>query len=285
MKEAREKLDIPLETVEQETKIRKKYIIALEEESFDVIPGKVYVRGFLRNYARFLGLDGEYLVEQYNNYYPDHNLGHFPVAGDEHKNNEKSRHGSLSGALFQGKKYKRLVLIVTIGILLCAGIIFSFSNLTGGNDYAGDKFSQSDKQPPASQSGDAKRNSSPGEHNDVHNKGNSDQTEGVNLVLTFNGWCWLQVQVDKKQAYEGFASSGDKKEFTGQNNIDIHVGDAGVVQATVNGADKGFLGKKGDVVRKTFSVEGDLIERNSPEKDSTGGNSIGRDLSGRERNT
>jgi len=65
LRNAREENGITLAEVENETKIRRKYIIALENEDFDVLPGKVYVKGFLRNYARFLGVDGDDLVNEY----------------------------------------------------------------------------------------------------------------------------------------------------------------------------------------------------------------------------
>lgn len=47
------------------TKIRSKYLRALEEEQFEVLPGPTYVRGFLRSYAEFLELDGRLVLEEY----------------------------------------------------------------------------------------------------------------------------------------------------------------------------------------------------------------------------
>lgn len=46
--------------------IKTKYLSALEEENFAVIPGEVYVKGFIRAYASYLGMDGEELVAQYD---------------------------------------------------------------------------------------------------------------------------------------------------------------------------------------------------------------------------
>jgi cytoskeleton protein RodZ len=59
----RRKLDI--RTVEQEIKIRAKYLRALENEEWETLPGPAYAKGFLRTYAQFLGLDGDTLVEEY----------------------------------------------------------------------------------------------------------------------------------------------------------------------------------------------------------------------------
>ena len=46
--------------------IKTKYLSALEEENFAAIPGEVYVKGFIRAYASYLGVDGEELVAQYD---------------------------------------------------------------------------------------------------------------------------------------------------------------------------------------------------------------------------
>ena len=59
----REKIDIT--RVEEATKIRAKYLRALENEEWSVLPGPSYVKSFLRTYAEFLGLDAHMLVEQY----------------------------------------------------------------------------------------------------------------------------------------------------------------------------------------------------------------------------
>jgi hypothetical protein len=60
----RQQLDFP--ELEQQTKIRSKYLQALEDEKFDVLPAPTYVKGFLRNYADALGLEGQLYVDEYN---------------------------------------------------------------------------------------------------------------------------------------------------------------------------------------------------------------------------
>ncbi|HXF97129.1 MAG TPA: RodZ domain-containing protein [Gaiellaceae bacterium] len=60
----RQGLDFP--ELEQRTKIRPKYLRALEEERFDILPAPTYVRGFLRSYASALGLDPQPFVDEYN---------------------------------------------------------------------------------------------------------------------------------------------------------------------------------------------------------------------------
>jgi cytoskeleton protein RodZ len=65
LREARARRGIELSEVERATKIRVKYLRAMEEERWELLPGAAYARGFLRTYGSFLGLDGEALVEEY----------------------------------------------------------------------------------------------------------------------------------------------------------------------------------------------------------------------------
>ncbi len=66
LREARLRRDLDFRQLEQATKIRGRYLRALEEEDFDALPAETYVRGFLRSYAEFLGLDGQLYVDEYN---------------------------------------------------------------------------------------------------------------------------------------------------------------------------------------------------------------------------
>ena len=57
LREARLRQTLDFPEVEQATKIRGKYLRALEDEQFDILPGQTYVKGFLRTYSEYLGLD------------------------------------------------------------------------------------------------------------------------------------------------------------------------------------------------------------------------------------
>lgn len=63
--EARSRRNLDIPACEAGTKIRAKYLRAMEEEQFDALPTPTYVRGFLRTYGEFLGLDGKLLVDEY----------------------------------------------------------------------------------------------------------------------------------------------------------------------------------------------------------------------------
>jgi cytoskeleton protein RodZ len=69
LREARLRQGLDFPEIEQASKIRPKYLRALEDEQFDILPGQTYVKGFLRTYAEYLGLDGQLYVDEYNSRY------------------------------------------------------------------------------------------------------------------------------------------------------------------------------------------------------------------------
>ena len=70
LREARIRRGVELAQAETATRIRAKYLNALEEEQFESLPGDAYARAFLRGYAKFLGLDPELFVDEYNARFP-----------------------------------------------------------------------------------------------------------------------------------------------------------------------------------------------------------------------
>src|SRR3954449_1256952 len=69
LREARVRQGVDLLEAERATKIRSKYLRALEDERFELLPAQTYVKGFLRSYAEYLGLDGQLYVDEYNSRY------------------------------------------------------------------------------------------------------------------------------------------------------------------------------------------------------------------------
>jgi cytoskeleton protein RodZ len=69
LREARMRAKIDINEVERRTKIRAKYLRALENEEWDLLPGEVYVKSFLRTYGDFLGLDSRQLMDDYKRRY------------------------------------------------------------------------------------------------------------------------------------------------------------------------------------------------------------------------
>ena len=69
LREARMRARIDITEVELKTKIRAKYLRAMENEEWDMLPGPIYVKSFLRTYSDFLGLDSRMLIDEYRRRY------------------------------------------------------------------------------------------------------------------------------------------------------------------------------------------------------------------------
>jgi cytoskeleton protein RodZ len=69
LREARLRQGLDFPEIEHATKVRSKYLRALEDEQFEILPAQTYIKGFLRTYAEYLGLDGQLYVDEYNSRY------------------------------------------------------------------------------------------------------------------------------------------------------------------------------------------------------------------------
>ncbi len=92
LREARIRRGLSIKDVEDRTKVRGKYLEALENDDFEVLPGPVYVKAFLRTYATFLKLDADALVAEYRSDLPlraraialGHSGSHEDAQGTDH---------------------------------------------------------------------------------------------------------------------------------------------------------------------------------------------------------
>jgi cytoskeleton protein RodZ len=100
LREARIRARIDISEVEARTKIRAKYLRAIENEEWDLLPGPVYVKSFLRTYGEFLGLDSRQLVDEFKRRYErpsDQELR--PITARQRERQRRPRRRSRLGQL------------------------------------------------------------------------------------------------------------------------------------------------------------------------------------------
>ena len=114
LREARIRHGYDLVEAEAATKIRGKYLTALEEEQFDKLPASTYVKGFLRSYAEFLGLDGQLYVDEFNTRYG--------AADDEYVVMAQPRRRSRSPSAHR-RVESRVLVLALVGILSAAALV------------------------------------------------------------------------------------------------------------------------------------------------------------------
>ena len=125
LREARERQGLGYPEIELATKIRAKYIRALEEEDFDAIPGDAYTRGFLRTYAEYLGLDGDVYVDEYASRFLT-SWRDEPAARRESPRRIRTR---------QRRIERRAVLLVLAGIVVVTALVFAAWRYGGSTSH------------------------------------------------------------------------------------------------------------------------------------------------------
>jgi helix-turn-helix protein len=124
LREARERQGLGYPEIELATKIRAKYIRALEEEDFTSIPGDAYIRGFLRTYAEYLGLDGDVYVDEYASRFITSWRDELPPRAERRRIRTRER-----------PIQRRTVLFVLAGIALVAILVFAAFSIPGSSTH------------------------------------------------------------------------------------------------------------------------------------------------------
>jgi cytoskeleton protein RodZ len=182
LRDARMRARIDVSEIEAKTKIRAKYLRALENEEWGLLPGPTFVKSFLRTYAEALGLDGKALVEEYrlNNENPSDALLEPIVSRPERSGRSRSGAGGRAGGARAGggggpsRGYMAIVgVVVLLIVLLVVGLIGKGGGSGSSSKTAGQSSAKSKKK-------------SSNRHAGKHGKGtsvNSSQSSVVALSL------------------------------------------------------------------------------------------------------
>jgi cytoskeleton protein RodZ len=129
LRKARNRRKVSLSEVEAATKIRLRYLRAMESEEWDVLPGGAYTRGFIRTYASFLGLDGEQLADEYRRGAED------GVAGERGQRAEPvvaSPRPPRRGPRLSTRAWTAIVIACLVTVLVVVGLSTGEESVTPG---------------------------------------------------------------------------------------------------------------------------------------------------------
>ncbi len=127
LREARVRRGVDFAQAELGTKIRGKYLRALEDEQFSLLPAQTYVKGFLRTYAEYLGLDGQLYVDEYNS--------RFVTGADDH---EPRIRRSRARPERRARRFEtNVILVVLAAIAVVTVIVISAWKASGGGSHSG----------------------------------------------------------------------------------------------------------------------------------------------------
>ncbi len=126
LREARLRRGVDFAQAEVATKIRGKYLLALEEERFELLPAQTYVKGFLRTYAEYLGLDGQLYVDEFNS--------RFVSGADEHE--PRTRRSAARPERRNRRLETNVVLLALGAVAILTVIVISAWKVSGGTTPA-----------------------------------------------------------------------------------------------------------------------------------------------------
>jgi len=207
-----------------------------------LLPGKVYVKGFLKNYAGFLGLNAQELVSQY---------------GDRDLESEREDDETGDKLTKIEKTPKTSYFKIALGLVAVAAAIYiAVPALTGLNSGAGKPGSGMENNKISENKSPAENTPTPGQGQNKAGQETAPPVQrGVNLTLNITDeTCWMYVEIDGSPAYEGTMVSGQVKEFKGAERVYLKLGNAGVVEVEYNGQKIGVLGQRGNVVNREFTA-------------------------------
>ena len=282
LREARRDAGVTLEDVEYETKIRKRYLDALEREDYADLPSAVYARGFLKTYANYLGLDGEELSRELKDRWDTvQERQRQPEAKRERSDRGAwvSRSARYGGAM--ANRRRRISPLAMLGFVLALALLaFAFgglywvgqnSRLVQGNSANGQSEQPSNGGQPSNSGVTTGNEPSTGGLQDTTASQPADQIgqtdpaggapqppppEMVKITVTVAQVpAWLNVQTDGNVAYEQVAEPGFSQTFEAGQQVQVWTGNAGAVRLEVNGQDYGSLGAPGEVKRRIFSLK------------------------------
>ncbi|NLO28347.1 MAG: helix-turn-helix domain-containing protein [Actinobacteria bacterium] len=252
LREARIRKGLTIKDVEEATKIRSKYLEALEEEDFEVLPGPVFVKAFLRTYASFLKVDADDVVEEYRS---DHESRREEPVLLRTREVEKSRSRAAEQKKRRARRNQRGYIAAAVLAVIAVGLLAWFGSGRGGGEPAtldSASFSSSESTPGVSAtSGPTVTTATDGSSTTTSSTAAA-TGENVVMVLTVReGSCWLVVREDSQNGAELFAgtlSAGGQKTFKDAKRYWMNVGKPDVLGITINGNVRALEGEAGAFV-------------------------------------
>ena len=242
LRAARRKRRVSIERAAEETRIRADYLMRMESDEMDFL-APAYVRGFLRSYARFLGLDAGPLVREFDRRYGTERSDPGQIAALERRAKRAPRQRRTTGRWTIAAWIAALALL-SLGII---GVMNGpEEDGRAGRVAGGARGSEPDEERPASPT----PSPSPQETREPRREVIAFE-DGIELeIVAVRADCWVTVTADGAKVYTSTPSLavGERAgPFTAEESMDIVLGNAYGVDLIVNGRRFGPLGEQGEV--------------------------------------
>jgi hypothetical protein len=267
LRQAREERGVSLDEAEKATRIKGRYLKALEVNDWASLPTQVQARGFLRNYAVYLGLDGEQVMAKYSQAtrsaevsLPAPAAAASPVPTtredgavfrprDIDIDGKPTAPSWLSSDVVIGVALALVVALVGFGLLR---IVFGDSN---GSDPEGTPLATESTPQPTSGSGVLLGDATLGPSTPTFDA----SIEGVQLDLDATEHVWVRVTVDDTQVLEGILAPNAPQTWRGAELVVLETANGAGLNVVVNGQPQGPLGERGQPVVLAWGPTGQVL--------------------------
>ena len=254
---------ITLEEIAESTKISKRSLQALEDEQFDLLPGGVFNRGFVRSYARFLGLNEEQTVADYvaasNEQEPP--ADKFPLEIHEKESDSPPLNPKRSPVPVV------LALVALIGVV--GGWTFWMKHKSSRTEisdhHAASPVSQPTASSPAAPSGNPSSQPAKAaepQTSDATDKAtdsdSQDQSSPISIVIKAKQDSWISVMSDGEELWSGMLAANTERTIQAKagKELTLKTGNAAGIEVSYNGKPLGALGKEKEVRTITLNSAG-----------------------------
>ncbi|MFA9402428.1 MAG: helix-turn-helix domain-containing protein [Anaerolineales bacterium] len=264
LRETRERLGLTLEEAERTIRIRASLLGALERGEFDSLPSATQARGFLHNYAEFLGIDPEALLRQYDeSKQPKRRRSLVARGSSKPADNKKTKRQTRMPSWFSTDIF--VIATITLGVIVVLGWGGRklFTSIASGEDVAAvESSADAISQPTATYT------PSPAISvlADLTQLTTEEPTatptlilnvlDQVNLQVIAERESWVQVLVDGKEAFRGRMRAGEQFDYLGEERVELFTGNGGGIRVIFNGQNQGLMGYIGQVVIRVWTPRG-----------------------------
>jgi cytoskeleton protein RodZ len=229
LRRQREMREISLRDVAERTKISIRYLEAMEDDRFDALPAPVFAKGFLREYARYVGLSPDEVV---NHYLASHKPAEDAETGDIPVVERRPR-----------RNWTYSLFLVLAGLLLLAAVALLAYWAERHRDRGQDsRAAPSIAAPPLAAPVAAAVASGPQASPAAGSGGEAPpppaaeaQAAPLELTLDFTQQCWVEALIDGETKFEELRVQGESLQIPAQESIVLTLGNASAVEAHVNG--------------------------------------------------
>lgn len=249
LRQQREMREITLREISDASKISLRYLEAFEQDRYDVLPSQIFSRGFLRQYARYVGLDGDEVLNRY-------------LAAQQELEPEEEEQPS--------KKSSETHWLTIVLVVLLFAIAATVVALVGFNYERGRNAAPAEEAPaPASRPADSAGPEAGPERPGAGEPNNSLESEGggetsgeaapsgapLNVTLNVVERCWARIEVDGQQESQGELAAGQQVALSAERYVVLNLGNAGGVEVEVNGRPYDLGGRPGQVLSRRIDLE------------------------------